>query len=143
MLSFNVLSKAEAPEFLYFDPKYHFHCQNVSSKLKQNSNISLHTLMNITFIHKPMSQPFLKLSNIKQTKNNLKLFYILYYYTKKVFLGEFTWCTINGKKILFSPIVMTYTFHETTYSLHFLLFKDLFLSWKFGDLFYFVQLPFF
>lgn len=56
MVSYYVFSKAEAPKFLYFDPKYPFHCQNVSSKMKYNSNIALHTLMNITFIHKPMSQ---------------------------------------------------------------------------------------
>lgn len=144
MVSYYILSKTEAPKFLYFDPKYHFRCQDVSFKMKYNSTFAVHTLMNITFIHKPMTQStVVKVIKYKTSKksnlNEIVLYFILPHWKS---IGEFSWRTINGTKTLFFPIVMKQTFHETTYSRHFLLFKDLFLSWKFGELFCFVQLPF-
>lgn len=66
-----VLSKAEAPKFMYFGPKYNFQCQNISYKIKYNFNIALHTLTNITFIHKPMSQStVVKVTKYKTVINN-------------------------------------------------------------------------
>lgn len=99
--------------------------------------------MNITCIHKPRSQStIVKVIKYKIDKKTPTLNEIFYYYTKKVFIGEFTWGTTNSKKMLFSPLVMKYTFYETRCSSYFLLFKDLFLSWKFQELFFFIQLPF-
>lgn len=139
-VSYYVLSKAEAPKFSYFllDPNHHFHCQNVSSKIKYNSKIALHTLTNFTFIHKPMT--LLKLSDIKQKKlesdcstlynttpkNIYRSIYLMYHKWQENTLFS-TWCEIC---------------HESLYSPHFLLFKALFLSWKCRELFFFFKLPF-
>lgn len=109
-----VLSKAEAPKLLYFllQPKYNFCCQNLSSKIKYNSKIVLHTFTNFTNFYKHMNQLLLKLSNIKDRKN-LKLncftlyntapkntyrsIYLMYHKWQENTLFS-TWCDINVMK---------------------------------------------
>lgn len=110
--------------------------------MKNNSNIALHIL--ISYIYSWVTPHFLKLSKVKKkkTKNNSKnVFDTVDYTSRKIFVRAFPWCTRNSKRILLSPTVMKHTFQETTYSPYFLLFKNLFPSWKYRELFFFVQLP--
>lgn len=140
-ISYYVLSKAEAPKFLYFllDPKHNFHCQNVSSKVKYNSKIALHTLTNFTFIHKPMNT-LLKLSDIKQRKLELDCSTLYNTTPKNIYRSTYLMYHIWQENTLFSTCCEIC--HESTYSPYFLLFKALFLSWNFRGLFFFFKLPF-